>query len=103
MVKSVNSKKTIKKIQRGLSIYRTGRSPFWHARIYDPVKKKYVVRSTKETNRIEAIEVETTETRGEYLFAEPYEFRQVEEVWSLNDQNDDDLIVRIPLRLGQVS
>ena len=57
MVKSVNSKKTIKKIQRGLSIYRTGRSPFWHARIYDPVKKKYVVRSTKETNRIEAIEV----------------------------------------------
>ena len=57
MVKSVNSKKTIKKIRRGLSIYRTGRSPFWHARIYDPVKKKYVVRSTKETNRIEAIEV----------------------------------------------
>ena len=57
MAESVNSKKTIKKIRRGLSIYRTGRSPFWHARIYDPVKKKYVVRSTKETNRIEAIEV----------------------------------------------
>ena len=32
-------------------------SPFWHARIYDAVKKKYVVRSTKETNRIEAAEV----------------------------------------------
>ena len=30
-------------------------------------------------------EVETTETRGEYLFAEPYEFRQVEEVWSFDD------------------
>ena len=57
MVDSINAKKTIKQIRRGLSIYRTGRSPFWHARIYDPVKKKYVVRSTKETNRIEAIEV----------------------------------------------
>jgi len=47
-------------------------------------------------------EVETTETRGEYLFAEPYEFRQVEEVWSLDDQNDDDLIVRIPLEVSTV-
>jgi len=54
---SQNSKKTIKHLRRGLSIYKTGRSPFWHARIYDAVKKKYVVRSTKETNRIEATEV----------------------------------------------
>ena len=54
---SLNSKKTIKHLRRGLSIYKTGRSPFWHARIYDVVKKKYVVRSTKETNRIEAAEV----------------------------------------------
>ena len=54
---SLNSKKTIKHLRRGLSIYKTGRSPFWHARIYDAVKKKYVVRSTKETNRIEASEV----------------------------------------------
>ena len=53
---SLNSKKTIKHLRRGLSIYKTGRSPFWHARIYDAVKKKYVVRSTKETNRIEAAE-----------------------------------------------
>ena len=37
MVDSINAKKTIKQIPRGLSIYRTGRSPFWHARIYDPV------------------------------------------------------------------
>ena len=57
MGESVNSKKTIKQIRRGLSIYRTGRSPFWHARIYDQVKKKYVVRSTKETKRLDAIEV----------------------------------------------
>ena len=54
---SQNSKKTIKHLRRGLSIYKTGRSPFWHARIYDAVKKKYVVRSTKETTRIEAAEV----------------------------------------------
>ena len=54
---SENTKKTIKHLRRGLSIYKTGRSPFWHARLYDAVKKKYVVRSTKETNRIEAAEV----------------------------------------------
>jgi hypothetical protein len=54
---SQNTKKTIKHLRRGLSIYKTGRSPFWHARLYDAVKKKYVVRSTKETNRIEAAEV----------------------------------------------
>lgn len=54
---SLNSKKTIKHLRRGLSIYKTGRSPFWHVRIYDAAKKKYVVRSTKETNRIEASEV----------------------------------------------
>lgn len=57
MAESVDAKKTIKQIWRGLSIYRTGRSTFWDARIYDPVKKKYVVRSTKETSRIEAIKV----------------------------------------------
>ena len=53
---SPNSKKSIKHVQRGLSIYKTGRSPFWHVRIYDAVKKKYVVRSSKETNRVDAIE-----------------------------------------------
>jgi len=55
--KTENAKKSIKQIRRGLSIYKTGRSPFWHARIYDSAKKKYVVRSTKETNRLEAAEV----------------------------------------------
>ncbi len=54
---SLNSKKSIKHLRRGLSIYKTGRSPFWHVRIYDAVKKKYVVRSTKETNRLNASEV----------------------------------------------
>lgn len=54
---SPNSKKTIKQLRRGLSIYKTGRSPFWHARVYDSFRKKYVVRSTKETNRLDAAEV----------------------------------------------
>lgn len=55
--KSPNAKKTIKHLRRGLSIYKTGRSPFWHARLYDSVKRKYVVKSTKETNRLDAAEV----------------------------------------------
>ena len=54
---SLNSKKSIKKIRRGLSIYKTGRSPYWYARIYDLVKRKYVVHSTKQTNRLKAVEV----------------------------------------------
>lgn len=55
--KSLNTKKQIKHLRRGLSIYKTGRSPFWHARIYDRAKKGYVVRSTKETSRLDAAEV----------------------------------------------
>jgi len=55
--KSPNAKKPIKHLRRGLSIYKTGRSPFWHARLYDSVKRKYVVKSTKETNRLDAAEV----------------------------------------------
>lgn len=54
---SVNKKKTVKHLHRGLSIYKTGRSPYWHARIYDSRTKRYVVRSTKETKRLEATEV----------------------------------------------
>lgn len=47
----------IKHLRRGLSIYKTGRSPFWHVRIYDPFKKRYLVRSTKESKRLDAAEV----------------------------------------------
>jgi len=54
---SVNTKKQIKHLRRGLSIYKTERSPFWHARVYISSKKKYVVRSTKETSRLDAAEV----------------------------------------------
>lgn len=55
--KSPNAKKQIKHLRRGLSIYKTGRSPFWHARLYDSVKRRYVVKSTKETSRLDAAEV----------------------------------------------
>ena len=57
LLESLNKKTLHKELRKGLSIYKTGRSPFWHARIYDRLTKKYVVRSTKETSRLEAIEV----------------------------------------------
>ncbi len=55
--KSQNAKKVIRHLRRGLSVYKTGRSPYWHARIYDPLKRKYVVRSTKESRQLAAISV----------------------------------------------
>lgn len=54
---SSNRQVALKHLRRGLAIYKTGRSPFWHARLYDPAKKRYVVRSTKETTRLDAAEV----------------------------------------------
>ena len=56
-MESLNKKKTVKHLRRGLSIYKTGRSPFWHARTYDSLTKRYVVRSTKESNRLAAADV----------------------------------------------
>lgn len=55
--KSQNAKKVIRHLRRGLSVYKTGRSPYWHARIYDPLRRKYVVRSTKESRQLAAISV----------------------------------------------
>ena len=54
---SKNKKTHIKQIRKGLSIYKTGNSPFWSARIWIGSERKYVVRSTKETTRLDAIEV----------------------------------------------
>ena len=54
-VESPNKMTTIRHVRKGLSIYKTGRSPFWMLRFRDPVEGKYVVRSTKEESRIEAI------------------------------------------------
>ena len=54
---SQNSKVAVKHLRRGLSLFKTGRSPFWQVRIYDNLNRRYVVRSTKETSRLDAAEV----------------------------------------------
>jgi hypothetical protein len=54
---SKNKKTHIKQIRQGLSIYKTGNSPFWSARIWIGSERRYVVRSTKETARLDALEV----------------------------------------------
>jgi hypothetical protein len=41
-------------IRRGLAIYKVNASPYYRVRIRDPRNGKYIVRSTKETSRIEA-------------------------------------------------
>lgn len=41
-------------IRRGLAIYQVNASPYWYARIRFPGAGKNIVRSTKETSRIEA-------------------------------------------------
>lgn len=42
------------KIRRGLAIYQTHASPFYFARILNAKTRQYIVRSTKETSRIQA-------------------------------------------------
>ena len=44
----------IVQIRRGLALYQTYASPYYFARILDPRNQRYKVRSTKETNRVEA-------------------------------------------------
>lgn len=44
-------------IHRGLAIYQINASPYWYARIRAPGAGKNVVRSTKETSRLEARKV----------------------------------------------
>jgi len=41
-------------IQRGLAVYKTDRSPYYFARLWDAKHKRYIVRSTKEKSRIDA-------------------------------------------------
>lgn len=52
---SPNKMTSIRHLRKGLSVYKTGRSPFWMVRLRDPFEGRYVVRSTKEESRIEAI------------------------------------------------
>ena len=53
---SRNAKTHLKTIRKGVSIYKTDSSPFWYSRIWVNSKNKYMVRSTKEVSRIDAIE-----------------------------------------------
>lgn len=62
---SNNKISKLKQVRTGLAIYQTGRSPFWSVRLWDPVAKKYVRKSTKEVSRIEAAEAAIE-------FADPY-------------------------------
>ena len=77
--KSVDSVKSQKHLRKGLMIYKTGRSPFWNIRLRDPLLGKYVVRSSKETTRLAAIDVA-------YEFADTYhskansEFAQIKTI-----------------------
>ena len=54
---SVNQITDKQPIRTGLSLYKTGRSPYWFAQIWVGAEKKYYRKSTKETSRIEAAKV----------------------------------------------
>jgi integrase len=77
--KNIDSIKSQKHLRKGLTIYKTGRSPFWNIRLRDPLLGKYVVRSSKETTRLEAMD-------AAYEFADTYrskansDFAQVKSV-----------------------
>ena len=45
----------IKHIRQGLAVYRNDQSRFWFLRLWNPLTKKYVRKSTKETVKIDAI------------------------------------------------
>lgn len=47
----------IHRIQKGLAIYQINASPYWYARIRDSSTGRNIVRSTKETSRLEARKV----------------------------------------------
>jgi hypothetical protein len=44
----------IERLSRGVAIYKTHATPFWQARIWVPKAGRYVVRSTKETGKLNA-------------------------------------------------
>lgn len=52
---SLNRMTSLRQLRKGLAIYMTARSPFWMVRLRDSSEGRYIVRSTKETSRIEAV------------------------------------------------
>ncbi|MEW2914939.1 site-specific integrase [Leisingera sp. JC11] len=57
MAKSKSAFKSFKKIRKGLAIFKNGHSKFWTLRLWDPLAKRYVQRTTKETVQLEALGV----------------------------------------------
>ena len=57
MAESKSAFKSLKKIRKGLAIFKNGHSKFWTLRLWDPLAKRYVQRSTKETVQLEAHKV----------------------------------------------
>ena len=51
---SRNQVKETIKLQRGLHLYKSGQSKYWYVRILIPRTEKFIRKSTKETNRIDA-------------------------------------------------
>ena len=45
------------KLQTGLHLYKSGQSKFWYVRILIPRTKKFLRKSTAQTNRIDATKV----------------------------------------------
>ena len=56
-MQSINQKTHFKKVRQGLSIYKTGQSQYYFARIWLSKEKRYIVKTTKETSRPDALEV----------------------------------------------
>lgn len=56
VVKSMTEFESHKLTER-VFLIRSGQSPYWKMRFRNPTNKKYIVKSTKETNRLKAIEV----------------------------------------------
>ncbi|MFT6677005.1 MAG: site-specific recombinase XerD [Sulfitobacter sp.] len=51
---SINKKTNLTNVEKGLAIYKTGRSRFWTARFWDRRLNKHVTKSTGEVTKIEA-------------------------------------------------
>jgi len=51
---SINKKTHMTNVEKGLAIYKTGRSRFWMARFWDRRLNKHVTKSTGETSKLEA-------------------------------------------------
>jgi len=56
-MQSINQKTHFKKVRQGLAIYKTGQSQYYFARIWLSKEKRYIVKTTKETSRLDALEV----------------------------------------------